>query len=60
MKITGKDPETLYKSYLISKATKALMKSIDHTETTLDLLYIDHWGPSPITSLLGNTHFFLI
>ena len=42
MTITGKDPESSCESCLIGKATKATMKSIDHTETTLDLLYIDH------------------
>ena len=42
MTITGQDPDTSCESCLIGKATKASMKSIDHTETTLDLLYINH------------------
>jgi hypothetical protein len=60
LKITGGSPTGSYKPCLIGKATKASMKQASKKETTLDIVYIDYWGPSRIVLLNGNTVFFLI
>ena len=57
--VQGPDPDTC-EPCIIGKSTYAHMPLVDEKGGVLYVIYMDHWGPARVQSILGNRYYLLL